>query len=179
LRNHLQDVGLTLDRYEEIIEARVLETKLKNQNAAGIPPQLEQVELSVIQVPTDAEAVAARQRIVDGEDFGEVAKEVSQDSSASTGGALGWTPRDLLKDDLAEAAFSVETNSLSEIIEAGSGFYILKVGGRETREVTPEQTVDLARTHFEKRLDEADAEYQPQNLLTVGQAQEIIGKLGG
>jgi parvulin-like peptidyl-prolyl isomerase len=179
LRNHLQDVGLTLDRYEEIIEARVLETKLKNQYAAGIPPQLEQVELSVIQVLTDAEAVAARQRIVDGEDFGEVAKEVSQDSSASTGGTLGWTPRDLLKDDLAEAAFSVETNSLSEIIEAGSGFYVLKVGGRETRDVTAEQQVDLARTYFEKRLDEADAEYQPQNLLTVGQAQQIIGKLGG
>ena len=179
LRIYLQDIGLSLARYEEIVEARVLETKLKNLYGAGIEPEQEQIELSLIQTQTDAEAVAARQRIMDGEDFGEVAMEVSSDTNAAFGGSYGWTPRDLLNDDLVDAAFALEPGAISEIIEVGSGFYILKIDGKETREVTPEQVADLGNRYFNKKLDEADAEYQPENLLTVGQAQELVGSLGG
>jgi parvulin-like peptidyl-prolyl isomerase len=179
LRIYLQDVGLSLASYEEIVEARVLDTELKNLYSVDIQPEQEQINLSLIQAPTDSEAVAARQRILDGEDFGEVAMDVSEGANASFGGAYGWVPRDLLNADLVDAAFALEPGSTSEIVEVGSGFYILKVDGKETREITPEQVSDLASRYFNEKLDEADAEYQPENLLTVGQAQELVGSIGG
>jgi len=178
LRERLQELDLSLERYEEMIEAQLLDEKLTNQYATGIPDELEQVNMNVILLETDAAAVAARQRIVDGEDFGEVAAEVSQHSSASAGGALGWTPEDLLQDDLAEAVFALEGDALSEVIEAETGFYIVKLDGKEVRPADPELRSNLARTYFGERLDEAAEQYQPQNLMTVGQAQEIVSSLG-
>ena len=177
LRSRLQLLDLSLERYQEIIEAELLEAKITDQYAAGLPEELEQVELNLILVTTDAAAATARQRIVDGEDFGEVAMELSQHSSASAGGALGWTPRDLLVDDLADAAFAVEPDTLSEVIETERGFYILKVDGKEMRAVDEVTASNLARTSFARRLEAASEQYELQNLVTVGQAQRIAGHI--
>jgi parvulin-like peptidyl-prolyl isomerase len=177
LRDRLKLLGLSMGRYEEMIEADLLQEKITNQYAAALPTELEQVELSLLLVDTDAAAATARQRIVDGEDFGEVATEVSQDSSASTGGALGWTPRDLLLDDLAEAVFAVEPDTLSDVIETDRGFYVVRVDGKETRAVDEVMASNLARTYFADRLEAASNQYALENLLTVGQAQRLVGQI--
>ncbi len=177
LRSRLKTTGLSLGQYEEMIKASALKQKLTDQIQAGLPSELEQVELNVILVDTDAAAVQARQRIVDGEDFGEVAKDVSQHTSASDGGALGWTPKDLLVDQLADAAFSQEIGALSDIIETDNGFYIIRVDGKETRELEETTKVRLARSKFADRLQAATDQYEIQNLVTVGQAQRIADHL--
>jgi peptidyl-prolyl cis-trans isomerase D len=177
LRDRLQLLGISLDRYEEFIEADLLETKITNQYAAGLPQEMEQVELDLIRVDTDAEAATARQRIVDGEDFGEVAAEVSQDQSANEGGALGWTPPDLLVQPLREPVFALEVGVLSEVIETEDGFFIVRVNGKEVRPVDEATASNLARTYFAERLEAASEQYTLENLVTVGQAQRLTSSI--
>src|SRR5690606_32158711 len=90
LRDRLQTLGLSLDRYEEMMEAELLEQKLTDRITESLPAEMEQVDASIIQVETDAQAVLARERLAAGDAFEDVAKELSRHSSAADGGALGW-----------------------------------------------------------------------------------------
>lgn len=177
LRDRLQLLGLSLDRYEEMLSAGLLEDKLTDQIAANQPADLEQAELNILVVDTTEAATAAKQRITDGEDFGEVAKDVSLHSSASNGGAIGWTPEELLSDDLAEPVFALEAGQVSEVIETANGFYIVKINGKEVRPVDDGMKSNLARTEFGKRLEAASEEYALENLVTVEQAQRIANHI--
>ena len=131
------------------------------------------MELSLIQVDTDAAAAQAKQRITDGETFEEVAKDVSKHNSATAGGALGWVPHDLLATQLADVAFAQEPGTLSDVVETDNGFYLLRVDAKETRAVDDSTKSNLINHYWNQRLDDAATKYNPQNLLTVGQAQRI------
>jgi parvulin-like peptidyl-prolyl isomerase len=177
LRARLQLMGLSYDRYSEILEADLLEQKIQANIQEAIPAEIEQVDLHIILVGTDSEAAAARQRIVDGEAFEDVATEVSQHASAADGGELGWTPGDTLVPELAEAVFAQEIGTLSDVIETERGFYIARVDGREERELTEDMRFILARTYFGERLQDASERYELQNLVTIAHAQRIANQL--
>jgi parvulin-like peptidyl-prolyl isomerase len=138
---------------------------------------MEEVQLNLILAQTDSTAAAARDRIVNGEDFGEVAKEVSKHSSASQGGAIGWTPHDLLVNPLADAAFNQEIGKVSDVIETDNGFYIIRIDGKETRQLEDTTKLSLTKAYFGDKLEAASNTYELQNLVTVGQAQRIASHL--
>jgi parvulin-like peptidyl-prolyl isomerase len=177
LRDRLQLLGLSLDRYEDYIEPQLLRQKVEAQLASGLPSEAEQVDLSVILVETDAQAAIARQRISDGESFEDVAGEVSTHSSSSDGGVLGWTPRELLVEDLAEAAFAQEPGTVSNVIETEDGFYIVRVAGKEVRTLDEATKTRYATTLFNDRLEAASEQYELQNLVTIEQAQRIANRI--
>jgi parvulin-like peptidyl-prolyl isomerase len=177
LRGRLQEIGLSLDHYEEKIEAVVLQQKLEGNIAAGLPAELEQVDLKLIQVQTDAEAATARDRIAAGEAFEDVAGEVSRHASASAGGVLGWTPRDVLNPQLADAVFALAPGTANEVVETEDGFYIVNVDGKEVRALEEATRARLASTRFGERLEEASNRYPLQNLVTNEQAQRLAGRL--
>ena len=177
LQNHLKQVGLSLDQYKEIIKVNVIQQKMVDQLEAGIPDEMEEVQLNLILVKTDAEAAQARDRIVNGEDFGEVAKDVSQHSSAQQGGAIGWTPHDLLVAPLADDAFNLEVGKLSDVIQTDNGYYLLRIDGKETRQLEDTTKLSLAKAYFGDKLEAASNTYELQNLVTVGQAQRIASHL--
>jgi parvulin-like peptidyl-prolyl isomerase len=177
LRSHLQDLGLSLGRFEEIVEAGVLQREIQDQISANLPAEMEQVNLSLIFTETDGSAATARQRIADGEAFEDVAAELSQHSSAADGGMLGWTPRELVPEAIAENAFTQEPGTLSDVIETENGFYVIKVDGKETRELEEAARLQLTRLYFGDRLEAAADQYQPQNLVTVGQARRLAEHL--
>ena len=177
LRDHLQNLGLDLDTYEEIIEAEVLEEKLKEGITAELPEEAEQVDLFLIQTDTDAQAAQALQRLRDGEAFEDVATEISAHPSSADGGAVGWTPAELLDEELAEAVFEQEPGTLSSVIETEQAFYVARVDGKETRELSEEVQADLTEQIFNERL-EAEAEKHDLTVtVTVEQAQRIADHL--
>ena len=61
-----------------------------------------------------AEAEEVLERLRTGEDFAEVAKEVSQDGSAQEGGDLGWFKRGDMVPEFSEAAFALAIGEISE-----------------------------------------------------------------
>ncbi|OVE80297.1 hypothetical protein BVY02_00745 [bacterium J17] len=68
----------------------------------------------------------ALERVDAGDDFAEVAKEVSEDSTtASKGGEMGWLSFDSLEPALRKAAKLLDPGQNSNVIETDSGFHIL------------------------------------------------------
>ena len=74
-----------------------------------------------------ARAVEAHRRVVAGEDFSVVAREVSDGPNAANGGDLGFFAQDSMVPALANAAFALQIGEISDVIETQFGFHVLKV----------------------------------------------------
>ncbi|RGN46021.1 MULTISPECIES: peptidylprolyl isomerase [unclassified Bacteroides] len=82
---------------------------------------------------TDAynKAERARQRIINGEPFDKVAREVSEDPSvAQNGGYLGYFTALQMIRPFEDVAYSLKVGEISEPIRTDFGFHVIKVTGR-------------------------------------------------
>ena len=69
----------------------------------------------------------ARQAIVAGKPFAEVAKEVSSCNSAPQGGELGMVERGYMPKEFETVAFSLEKGTLSPVVRTSYGYHVLEV----------------------------------------------------
>lgn len=67
------------------------------------------------------------ERAKKGEDFAALAKQYSQDGSASQGGDLGFFERGKMVKEFEDAAFALEVGQISNVIKTEYGFHIIKV----------------------------------------------------
>jgi peptidyl-prolyl cis-trans isomerase SurA len=74
-----------------------------------------------------AEAARVRQRLLAGEDFAAVAKEVSRGSSTEHGGDLGWLKRGSIQKALEDAFVQLADGQVSEPVRVGPGLHLFKV----------------------------------------------------
>ena len=74
-----------------------------------------------------AEAERIRKLIVeDGQDFAEMAKEHSDGPSSTKGGDLGKFKFEVMAKPFSEAAFALGIDEVSEVVETGFGFHVIK-----------------------------------------------------
>jgi len=90
-----------------------------------------QVQASHILVKTEKEAKEILDKIKAGEDFAELAKEYSQDSSAANGGDLGYFRKGMMVPEFEEAAFSLSPGEISDPVKTKYGYHIIKVTDRK------------------------------------------------
>lgn len=120
----------------------------------------------LIEVPEDAEeggteearkeAEAVVERIRGGEDFAEVAREVSDDpGSANAGGDLGWIERGQMPQAFEEALFALGEGEVSEPVKTGFGYHVIKL--RDVQEPRG-QTFEQARQEVAADYKAAEAE---------------------
>ena len=72
-------------------------------------------------------AETALKRVQDGEDFGEIAKRLSDGSTKSQGGFLGSYKRGELSKELEDKVFKMKRKELTEVMETKQGFLVLEV----------------------------------------------------
>lgn len=81
----------------------------------------------------EARIRGALQRVRAGEDFGKVARELSEDANREAGGELGLRPVDRLPDLFVEASRGLGVGEVSpQPVRSAAGFHLLKVIDRET-----------------------------------------------
>lgn len=103
----------------------------------------------------DARVNEAREALAKGQDFADVASEMSDDiGSASSGGDLGFTSGDAFPEPMEEAIAALEVDAISEPVVTEAGTHILKV--TERREADPPSLEEL-RPELERRLQEREA----------------------
>ena len=74
-----------------------------------------------------AEAERIRMLIVDdGKDFAEMAREHSDGPSSTKGGDLGKFKFEVMAKPFSEAAFALGVNEVSDVVETGFGFHVIK-----------------------------------------------------
>ncbi len=133
--NHYQEGSFLNALEEDLLAARMVD-----RIVSGVSRNAEHVRARHILV-TDAElAGTLRQRLLNGEDFAQLAAQYSQDfSTRINGGDLGWFARGTLTmQNIDDAAFSQELNSLSPVLESDLGFHVLEVLDRDERELSPQ-----------------------------------------
>jgi peptidyl-prolyl cis-trans isomerase SurA len=101
---------------------------------------------------TEALARSLRQQIIDGEDFGELAREYSEDiGSALEGGDLGWSSPGQLVGEFQTTMDLTEIDQVSEPFTSQFGWHILQVLERRDKDVTDDIRRNIARNYLHKR----------------------------
>ncbi len=73
-----------------------------------------------------------RQKIIEGADFGEMARRFSEDpGTASRGGEVGYMMPGSLVEEYWNAAYDLEKGQLSEPVRSKFGFHLIEVLGKK------------------------------------------------
>jgi peptidyl-prolyl cis-trans isomerase C len=104
--------------------------------------------LTVAKDADDATRKAARAKIEgllkrarSGEDFAALAREHSQDGSASQGGDLGLFPRGRMVPEFEQAAFGLAPGQVSDVVTTQFGFHIIKMVEKKEPSTVPFEQV--------------------------------------
>lgn len=146
------------EKYNEMLEEHELEIR-----ASHILAKVEDKE-------DDDEVEEAKKKIEEvkaklnaGEDFGELAKEYSDDSSAEEEGDIGYFKSGMMVSEFEEAAFNLSEGEISDIVESDFGFHIIKV----THIPTLEESKDIVeRQIFEEKVDHEEVMQKLQRLIS-------------
>ena len=118
---------------------------------------------------------AARQRLADFKkrveagqaDFAQLARENSQDASATSGGDLGWAAPGLFVPEFEEALNSLAPGQIAEPVMSRFGVHLIQLLERRQATLTQREQREVARNLVrEKKLDEAYVQW----------AQEVRGR---
>lgn len=120
------------------------------------------IKPSEIMTDTQARDLVAqlRARAMAGEDFGELAKQYSQDiGSAQEGGELGWTMPGQMVPEFEAAMAKTQVDQISEPVRTQFGWHIVQVEGRREQDMTDEAVRAKAMdyVHNRKYQEELDA----------------------
>jgi peptidyl-prolyl cis-trans isomerase SurA len=127
-------------------------------------------------------AETALKRVQDGEDFGEIAKRLSDGSTAKQGGFLGVYKRGELSKQLEDTVFKMKKNGLTEVMDTKQGYLILQVlehydeGEQPLSKVENEISEHLYNERMEPKLREYLKTLREQSYVVIKPGyQDIAG----
>ena len=171
LQLELQNSGLSLSQYEEIVTSLALEDKLREQLASTVPAEGEQVDLLILQTATRETAQAALDRINSGEEFQDVAQEVSVHTSKQVGGEFGWAPRGLLPKSIEDVVFAL--TGRSQVVQDNLGFFVFEVRDKQTRPIDESLKERVVQSQLNETITATRTAAGVTNSLTIGQVQDL------
>jgi parvulin-like peptidyl-prolyl isomerase len=140
---------LTDAEYENLFKTEILRKKLYDIITADTPHEEEQVWARHILVATEEEAKTVIERLNNGEDFGKLAAELSQDTgSGAKGGDLGWFGKGQMVAPFEEAAFNLKVGEISQPVQSDFGWHVIQVLDRATLPLTDAQYTQARDTAF-------------------------------
>jgi len=155
--------------YRDLVRAQMLITKLRDEYfEQKVPMFAEQRHIMAMFLENESQATEVRARLENGEDFAELAGELSLDNeSKNKKGDFGWQTKDILAillgtPILGEHAFSAEVGALSQPVYDEAK---IKNGGYWLIEV------------LEREEDVEEAYVQAILLGSEGEAQEVRARL--
>ncbi len=113
---------------EEISDWEVSKYFIRNEEEYRVP---EQVKAAMIMVATEEEAAKVKARLAAGEDFSELAKELSISPEAASGGELGVFSLGEMPQEFEEIVFKIPPRVPSKVVKTGYGYHIFLVHERK------------------------------------------------
>ncbi|NQD68004.1 foldase [Bacillus haikouensis] len=186
----LASSGASLDSVKENIKTYLLTEKLLKDRISISDDQIkeyfeankdsfaqaEQVEASHILVEDEETAEEVKDKLADGGDFAELAKEYSTDTSnAESGGELGFFAKGEMVAEFDEKAFAMKAGEISEPVKTEFGYHIINVTDKKAAkeavlEDHKEEVKDILfdqalQTEYGTWLEEQKEEYKIENSL--------------
>lgn len=98
-------------------------------------------------------------KLVDGEDFGTLAKEYSDDiSSANIGGDMGWFQPRAYGERIGQTLESMQDGDISEPFQTEGGWHIIERLGKREKDVTEESLRNAARGNLQQQKIDIEVE---------------------
>ena len=165
------DVGEA--EFRQIERASILKDKVQEAIGSEVPTSAEQAHVRHILVETEEEANKVIERLKAGEDFAELAKELSIDpGSSAKGGDLGFVPRGRFVAPIDEAVFTLPIGEVSEPIKSEYGWHVIEVLERGERELSPSDYRINQRLAYNEWLTKARAEATIEDFWSVEKVPE-------
>ena len=120
----------------DVPESEIRSQFLQDQKTVYSTPEKRRASHILVKVASDASPgvlAAAQEKIqkalkrVASEDFAKVAREVSEDSTASSGGDLGYFTRDQMVRDFSDAAWALAVGQTSPVVRTPFGLHVIKL----------------------------------------------------
>ncbi|MCA1776720.1 MAG: peptidylprolyl isomerase [Paracoccaceae bacterium] len=102
-------------------------------------------------VETEEEALAAQERVEGGEDFADVARDVSTGPSGPSGGELGWFGPGQMVGEFETAVTEMEPGDVSGPVQTQFGWHIVKLNDQR---MTEQPTLDEVRPQLQQQVRE-------------------------
>lgn len=165
--------GITEADYRNYIRLTLLREKISELIGNEVPQTAEQTEARHILVETEEEIQEVVERLEAGEDFADLAAELSTDpASAAQGGNLGFAPAGRYVTEFEEAISSLAVGQVSEPIQTDFGWHVIEVLAREEREMSPADYAQQQRQAYQDWLSEARQAAQIEDLWTPDKAPD-------
>ncbi len=130
-------------------------------------------------------AAGIRERILNGEDFAKIAREVSNDTvSGKSGGDLGFLNKDAQEEPFTKAAEGLNSGDISEPVKTSFGYHLIKLTElipakqKSFEEVKEELRKDAQRNSAETRFYEQGQKLAEQTFEHPGSLDSAAQALG-
>jgi parvulin-like peptidyl-prolyl isomerase len=155
MASYKQSINITEGEFREIVSAEILRRKVSDEITKDLPREEEQIRASHILVDTEEEAQEVISRLEAGEEFADLAAEVSTDTgSGANGGDLGWFGRGRMVPEFEEAAYNLEIGEISEPIQSDFGWHIILKQDQGIQAIDDATYNQIASTFFNDWLAE-------------------------
>lgn len=144
-RQQLNETNLSDAEFRELVHINLLAQRLYEYLAERVPTVTEQVHLHMIVVEEYEEALAIKERLDAGEDFADVAREVSiHEESRENSGDIGWFPYGVLEDSVSWIASDLEIGEASDPLRTSETTYnIFMVSERAAAMEVDEDSMEI------------------------------------
>ncbi|MCB0566340.1 MAG: peptidylprolyl isomerase [Phaeodactylibacter sp.] len=185
-----QTINEVKSQFREDLKSQILADRMRGQVMAGVTVTPSEVKQFFNSIPLDSlpyfnsevevgeivykpevnkeerqktieKLESIRQRILAGEDFAELASKYSEDGSARAGGDLGWAKRGKYVPEFEAAAFKLEKEEISPVVESEFGFHLLQMLERRGN------SIHVRHILIKPELTDADLEKAKAHLDTV------------
>ncbi len=167
------EIGLKEETLLNMIKAYIYSQKIMEVFTADVEVTQEHVWARHILLDDEETAQEVLDKLNEGGDFVELAREYSTGPSATTGGDLGWFTQDAMVAPFADAAFALGIGVISEPVETSFGWHIIQVLGREERPLDETTLEQKRQSAFENWLAEKRLEYASMFVINENWADDV------
>jgi len=154
-----------LDLFKQPEQVRASHILIKADPGAGEPQNDE----------ARKEIEGIQRKVHEGGDFAALAKEFSQDSSRANGGDLGYFSRGQMIQPFEEAAFALKPGEVSDVVETGFGYHLIKVTDRKAEAMIPyDDVVDELKQYLEEQELRKEVGLYIEKLKTEAKVERLL-----
>jgi len=160
-----------------------IQTAYEERKSSFSEPEERRAQHILIRVKkdaTDAERAdalkkieAARARITGGESFDQVAKALSEDTTAEKGGDLGWFKQGMMVPEFDLTAFSMKKGAVSDIVETQFGYHLIHL-----TDIKPAKVKSLAEVRDQIKSDLLRAQARDEAYKLSQSLDDALGQEG-
>lgn len=153
------ETGFNEVDFRDYVLNSLLQQKVFEELTKDISAEQEMVWARHILVATEPEARLILTRLKEGDDWTDLAAQLSTDTSNSAnGGDLGWFGKGQMVEEFETAAFALEIGEVSEPVKTTFGYHIIQVIGHEVRTLNSDELNTIKSAAYSKAIEQAKTE---------------------